>query len=90
MYIHGKLLKVQLKNGEEHLLPAKLKNIYNTNKNKAKDVTNLKTAQSLVSTTDTLNTFNSLTSTEVKKKLKNNKCSNNNMKSSVFISNKII
>ncbi|SOV77205.1 RNA-binding protein, putative [Plasmodium sp. gorilla clade G3] len=88
MYIHGKLLKVQLKNGEEHLLPAKLKNIYNTNKNKAKDVANLKTAQSLVSTTDTLNTFNSLTSTEVKKKLKNNKCSNNNMKSSVFISNK--
>ncbi|KYN99602.1 putative RNA-binding protein [Plasmodium gaboni] len=88
MYIHGKLLKVQLKNGEEHLLPAKLKNIYNTNKNKSKDVTNLKTAQSLVSTTDTLNTFNSLTSTEVKKKLKNNKCSNNNMKSSVFISNK--
>ncbi|SBT46221.1 RNA-binding protein, putative [Plasmodium ovale wallikeri] len=66
MYIHGKLLKVQLKNGEEHLLPAKLKSIYNTNKNKVKDSNNTKTAQSLVSTTDTLKTLNSINSTDVK------------------------
>ncbi|SBS81457.1 RNA-binding protein, putative (UIS12) [Plasmodium ovale curtisi] len=66
MYIHGKLLKVQLKNGEEHLLPAKLKSIYNTNKNKVKDSNNTKTAQSLVSTTDTLKTLNSVNSTDVK------------------------
>ncbi|CRG99081.1 RNA-binding protein, putative [Plasmodium relictum] len=87
MYIHGKLLKVQLKNGEEHLLPAKLKNIYNTNKNKVKDNNNTKSAQSLVSTTDTLKTLNSINSNDIKKKFKN-KCSNNNVKSNNFIKNK--
>ncbi|CRG97233.1 RNA-binding protein, putative [Plasmodium gallinaceum] len=87
MYIHGKLLKVQLKNGEEHLLPAKLKNIYNVNKNKVKDNNNTKSAQSLVSTTDTLKTLNSINSTDIKKKFKN-KCSSNNVKLNNFIKNK--
>ncbi|SCL99140.1 RNA-binding protein, putative [Plasmodium chabaudi chabaudi] len=88
MYIHGKLLKVQLKNGEEHLLPAKLKNICNNNKNKTKDSSNTKTAQSLVSTTDTLKTINSINSTDEKNKPKTKSSSSNNTKSINFITNK--
>ncbi|CDU16661.1 uncharacterized protein PY17X_0507300 [Plasmodium yoelii] len=88
MYIHGKLLKVQLKNGEEHLLPAKLKNICNNNKSKTKDSSNTKTAQSLVSTTDTLKTINSVNSTDEKTKSKTKSSSSNNTKSINFITNK--
>ncbi|KJP86508.1 hypothetical protein AK88_03884 [Plasmodium fragile] len=92
MYIHGKLLKVQLKNGEEHLLPPKLKSMYSTsvnpnanvnmsssvsvnvqaNQSKVKDPNSTKTAQSLVSTADTLKTLNSVNYVDAPKKTRSN------------------